>query len=377
MKSARLTWLLSLILWAVFLGQSVQCDDARSKLPDIRIVLLVADGLEAPPDAHQKIAASAEYAEQHLVKWMRHWGYPPARDRILTRDDDGRVRVLEIQGLKPPEEYTKAYELLKEVWGKTQEKYKLPRNYPVWWIWVYKGDPPVRLRDYRGSGNLPRGGWAVVNYENRPGEIKLDKEMAEGFLHDFTLKGCIHELGHAMGLFHIGPLTNDPLGNTLMGPRTDPFRADTTARANENRVYLSEAAAAILWKHFLFSGTTRDRSVLPSVSVNGFNARYDSRGRRILVSGTLRSNMKAHSVVLIDEAPPRQENYWRKTYVARLDEQGNFGIQVTQPSRTSGTFRLMFCFENGALTGDGKTRDLKTAFVKRYAASGNRYRFEK
>ena len=349
---------------------------ADNPVPEIHIVLFVADGLKAPPDAEEKIAAAAEYAERFFVKWMRHWDYPPARERIFTRTDDGRIRVLQINGSKPPEEYSEAIKLLQELWPKAHEKYGLPKVFPLWWVWVYKGDPPTRFGKYRGSGGLSRGGWGVVNFENRPGQISLDKEMADGFHHAFTLKGCIHEFGHALGVFHIGPIKADGFGNTLMGPNMEPFYARFPDAADEDRVYLSQAAAAILWKHFVFSGTAKDRHVIPSVEVKDYAARYDRARNEIVVSGSLESNGTAHSVVLVDEAPPRQENYWCKTYVSRIGQEGAFRVNVRQPTRAAGTFRLVFCFQNGAVTGDGKTSGRKNAFAKRYSPLGRGYRFE-
>lgn len=73
-------------------------------------------------------------------------------------------------------------------------------------------------------------------------------------------KASIHELGHAFGLPHIGPLQADDLGNSLMGP---VIRAYRSRHPNEQRVYLTRASGAMLWKHPLFSGTTKDRDITP------------------------------------------------------------------------------------------------------------------
>jgi hypothetical protein len=348
----------------------------NNQVPEIHLVLFVAAGLQPPGDAEEKIAAAAEYTETFFVKWMKHWGYPPAQERIFPRGSNGRIQVLQIRGSKPAEQYTKALELMQELWPKALATYGMPRNNPLWWVFVYKGDPPTRFDEYRGSGDLRRGGWAVVNYENRPGQISVDKEMAEGFHHDFTLKGCVHELGHALGLFHVGPIGADRLGNTVMGPRTDPFRATVRNQAYHDRVYLCQAEAAMLWKHFVFSGTTKDRSVLPSVEVRGYRARREQSRGEIVIAGTLVSDGKAHSVVLVDESPPKQQDYWAKAYVARIDQEGRFEVRVREPSGAAGTFRLMFCFENGAITGDGKTREPSGAFAKRYVVLNGGYRFE-
>ncbi|GAA4452715.1 hypothetical protein [Novipirellula rosea] len=161
-----------------------------------------------------------------------------------------------------------------------------------------------------------------------------------------------------------------------MGPRTDPFRAAVRSKLDHDRVYLCEAEAAMLWKHFVFSGTAQDRRVVPSVEVQRYRARYDRSRNEIVVSGTLVSNHNAHSVILVDESSPRQVNYWAKTYAARIEPTGEFQVRVREPSPAAGTFRLMFCFENGAITGDGKTSNPTNAFEKTYTRRGNDYQFE-
>jgi hypothetical protein len=370
-----LAWLSVLTLPTPASAQTPPAAD-KAAVPVIHVVLFTAAGLEPPAGARAKIGAAAEYAEAFFAAWMKRWGYPPARDKIFPRERDGTVRVLHVRGARPGADYARMphLELLQEVWPAAHKAYGLPHDLPVWWVWVYLGDPPTRLKVYRGSGELRRGGWAVVNYENRPGAISPRAEMGARAHEDFTLKGCIHELGHALGLPHVGPRLQDRLGNTLMGPNWAEYRRVTGT--HEVRAYLSPAEAAMLWKHFVFSGTAEHRDVLPSVRVQGYRARYDRAAGTIEVTGQLVSDGKAHSVVLADDAAPHQEDYWRKAYVARLDGDGRFTVHVREPSRSKGTFRLLFCFENGALTGDGKHAELEHAFAARYEFTGRDYRFE-
>lgn len=358
-----------------------QAADKPADGPGVHVVLFTPEGVTPPADATQTIAAAAEYTETFLVEGMKQWGYPPAREQIFDRDTNGKIRVLTVQGSKSAKEYNESQPLLREMWPLAHKEYALPRRLPVWWVWVYKGDPPIRFGNYRGSGNVRQGGWSVVNYTNLPGNIALDKDMAAGFHHEFTLKGCAHELGHAFGLFHLGPKVSDKSGNTLMGPTTIPYRKRLAENPRANtaladKAYLSEASAAILWKHWAFTGTVVNRNTLPTVAVTDYQARHDVRSGEIVVTGKLTSNGVAHSVILVDEAPPRQTDYWQKTYVARIGKEGRFAIRIREPTQAAGTLRLLFCFDNGALTGDGKTRTLKTAFAKRYTAVGRTYRFE-
>ena len=71
-----------------------------------------------------------------------------------------------------------------------------------------------------GRGRLtPRdGGWAVVNYDTLPGEIRPDLGLGVGLQRECFLKGTIHELGHAFGLPHIGPDLVPQAGQLADGP---------------------------------------------------------------------------------------------------------------------------------------------------------------
>jgi len=61
---------------------------------------------------------------------MKHWGYPPAQERIFPRGSNGRIRVLQIRGSKPAEQYTKALELMQELWPKALATYGTDRDRP-------------------------------------------------------------------------------------------------------------------------------------------------------------------------------------------------------------------------------------------------------
>src|SRR5690606_18294486 len=125
------------------------------------------------------------------------------------------------------------------------EKYELDQTLDVWWVWVYAGDPPVRFQSFLGSGNAAQGGLSQVNYTNIAGKIAVDDDIASPFLEEITLKGCIHEFGHALGLPHNGPLEQADLGMPLMGATIINYR--NRMKNKERRGYLSDASAAILW----------------------------------------------------------------------------------------------------------------------------------
>jgi hypothetical protein len=77
--------------------------------------------------------------------------------------------------------------------------------------------------------------------------------------------------------------------------------------------------------------------------------------------------------VLLDSVPKVHEAYWQKPYVAKIDDRGEFDIELTEPAGQSGTFRFLFCFENGAVTGDGKDFGIGSAYERNYRVTGRKY----
>jgi regulation of enolase protein 1 (concanavalin A-like superfamily) len=70
------------------------------------------------------------------------------------------------------------------------------------------------------------------------------------------------------------------------------------------------------------------------------------------VAGRLASNQPAHSAVLIDDRGQRDE-YWFPAYLSRIASDGGFRFHIGKPARVRGRYRLLFCFDNGLVTGNG------------------------
>jgi hypothetical protein len=336
-------------------------------MPSLRIVLFTPRDVEPPPraDVKRRLTQFADYTEAFFDRWLRRWGYPPATAKLFVRDGDGTAEVLFVKGDRPVVSGRyKAPGFEEEVINKAAIQYKVPRNLNVWWIFVYLGDPPARFPEYGGKGNHRDGGWALVNYSTAPGEVRPGSDMAGGLNQEITLKGCIHELGHALGLPHIGPNPRKGLGNSLMGPQT--FVYAKHGFPDDARVYMTEPEAALLWKHPLFSGTARDRAVVPRVTLRDFRASFDRERRQAVVSGKLTTNVPAHSVVVIDDMEKKPDPYWTRGYAARLGEDGTFRVTIDEPVTSDGRIKILFCFQNGAITGDGKGLGIDAALVKPY-----------
>lgn len=356
---------------------NIQTPPEDARLPTIRIVFFTPKGVRPPANAQQRVNELAKFTEDFFVKWMTHWGYEPARKQMFQWQENGDVEILFATGDKPADEYTDG-SFRPQVIQQLTKEHKIPRNNNINWVLVYKGDPPARFDFFKGSGNSKTGGWAMANFDSSPGEIRIDRDIAAGFHDDIALKGMIHEFGHALGLPHLGPRLKDDLGNTLMGPVNRIWLKELRAQGKyDARGYLSEGSAAMLWKHPIFTGTSRERGEMPKqVRLQKYSAEFDAQQMQIAVSGNVKSDRKIHSVLLVDDMDKKPGEYWVRPYVARVDAAGNFQVTVTEPVDSGGTYRLVFCLDNGVVTGDGKTHGLGSAIEKKYTYARGTFKFD-
>jgi WD40-like Beta Propeller Repeat len=320
--------------------------------PTIRLILFTASDRTAPKDAPHRLTQIADAAERFFFSEMKRWKYPAAVSRLFRRSPDGTVEVTYVKGDHPASDrvYEKP-ECGQEAREKAKKQLRLEGDGHILWTFVYLGDRPQRFANWAGTGCARDGGSAVVNYDTIPVEIRSDAGLEVGFNSQYFLKGTIHELGHALGLSHLGP---DPLlemGNSLMGPNADKYIERKQPHAD--KVYLDEASAAILWKHPVFSGTAKDRQRQPNVKLINYKAAYSRASNRITLTGKLVSDMHAHSVFVIDDLGKPGDEYWFRSHVGRIAADGTFRVVIDQPARADGIFRMLFCFDNGIVTGDG------------------------
>ena len=281
-------------------GQRLAYASFEPPPPTIRIILFTASDRTPPTDAAHRITQIAESAERFFFSEMKRWKYPPAVSRLFRRNSDGTVEITYVKGDRPASDpvYAKA-ECDAEAREKANRQLRIEGEGHVWWTFVYVGDRPQRFSDWRGIGNSRDGGMAVVNFDTIPGEIRPDLGLEVGFNSDYYLKATVHELGHALGLSHLGPDPALKLGNSLMGPNVNFYVERKYSHAD--LVYLNEASAAILWKNPLFSGTTKDRQRQPNVKLVDYKPTYSRSANRITLAGKLVSDMPAHSVIVIDD----------------------------------------------------------------------------
>jgi hypothetical protein len=158
-----------------------------------------------------------------------------------------------------------------------------------------------------------------------------------------------------------------------MGPTHVNFRK--VVRNGEKRVYLSEAEAAMLSRHPAFRGVRDDRGQLPKVEVQGMKYVANPQTKNVVVSGQVRASRPVVYALVADESQARPGEYWTKTYVGKITPDGTFEVVITEPSESDGTLKTWFVFEDGAQTGDGKSRGRDSGVAKAYTFSNGQWVF--
>jgi hypothetical protein len=59
--------------------------------------------------------------------------------------------------------------------------------------------------------------------------------------------------------------------------------------------------------------------------------------------------------------------------VGRIAAGGQFEVAITEPSGKNGTLQLLFCFQNGASSGNSQTYGIASMLEKPYRATGGGY----
>ncbi|MHC4878752.1 MAG: hypothetical protein ACYTGL_20070 [Planctomycetota bacterium] len=338
----------------------------------LRVVFFTPSDVEPPEGVRERLKEYVDYSQAFFAKWMKHWNYDCETVLPVNRDADGYPGILYVRGRHT--EASGKYRTVgfePEVVRTACREYDIDPKGQVWWIFTYKG--PQR-QGFRGGGNAKRGGTATSIYSpQRQGHLRVGNELGGREAGGLQAKAGIHELGHALGLPHIGPRQEDGLGNSLMGPTTPTYHKRFPG---EERVYLSEAAAAMLWRHPLFTGSTKGRDVTPALSFSDVHISHDTERDQVLLTGKVDSDLEPHSVVVALESAVTRAGYWRKTYVGRVEKDRTFRVSIDALRQADGHFRIVCCFENGAIIGQSKGRGLETGFVRKYRFSDGSFIFD-
>jgi hypothetical protein len=81
-----------------------------------------------------------------------------------------------------------------------------------------------------------------------------------------------------------------------------------------------------------------------------------------------------HSIVAIDIPEKGPGDYWKKAYASRLADDGSFKLLIDELLPSSGVLKVVFCFDNGVFTGNGKGIGFAHAAEVPYHFAGSSYR---
>ncbi|MGJ8698193.1 MAG: hypothetical protein ACSHYF_17870 [Verrucomicrobiaceae bacterium] len=323
------------VLWGFQFVAGAQ--EEESGLPVVEIIFFSPKDIEPPKDVVERLGKLAVETENFFEKEMKGWNYPVERKKVFARNEEGKVKVAFVRGSETADtgKYDFNYQALPgEIVGKAHKSSSFSRNGDCYWIFVYLGTKR-EFNGWVGIGSAGRGGYGIVRYDAKGGMKQA--------------KTRIHELGHALTLPHIGPKVSDEGDCNLMGPNEPTYQR--RLKKKWDSYYLSESAAARLWKHPLFSGTLEKRGQRPKVvKLAERKVRYDGEAKSIKIEGTIDCDLEVHSVIVHDDSSGPNQEYWRKTYVGRVDEAGAFTIEVDELSDYNGMLQFYFCVDGGVTT---------------------------
>jgi len=358
------------ILLAVFFA-AIAAPARQAEPVRFRVVLFCAADENPSPAAFERVRQYVLYTEDFFKRWLKHWGYEPQQSLKAVRDANDLPQIYSVTGRS--EKVSGAYakpNFNNEVKELVKAKYGFEKGQDVWWVFIHE---PIAGGWGIGGGNMRRGGWSWAAYFAKPaGDIRLGAELADGIVRDLKLKGGIHELGHALGLPHIGPRPEDKLGNSLMGPTHFNYARRVKDPKRQRSSHLTAAAAAMLSRHPLFTGEFKDRNTQIKLQMNNLSAKLQKGV--INVSGKLTCNIPAHSVVVCNYTKNTVGPYWQKMYVGKVTKNGTFNVDVGGTGRAKGgKLMIAFCLENGAVTGNNRgVAFTQTHIAKEYTVANGR-----
>lgn len=336
------------------LPMAILAAEAKPNERVARLILFVPDGSELPENYQERFEELALRTEAFFNSELTRNGWKDRRKEIFARDESGAIEVLVARGhLDPvtdrqtslPAVTSHAMDLIKSKFGEGAE------SKGVYWTFYHCPDHEG-MRGFRGGGGRDSGR-AINRYPDVEGDIPIEAELGSKAMWSMNIKGCVHEFGHALGLPHIGPKLEETNGNTLMGPINRAFAKRTEGAPFDERVYLSEASAAMLAFHPLFSKTHIEYSDANySINLSGLTIK-ETDDNHIHVHGSASCTEDIHSVIALD-SPRRFGDYWSRPYRAPVEKDGNFSLLVDYPfEEPKGSLAIFFSLDSGHNTTKG------------------------
>lgn len=165
--------------------------------------------------------------------------------------------------------------------------------------------------------------------------------------------GTIHELGHGLSLPHNKENSEEKhLGTALMGSGNYTYRKEWR---NEGKgTFLTFAHALRLVTHPLFSGSQKERDT--EVKSEYTDLSIDLADGKIILQGTLKSNIVPCGILAYNDEKGSSKvfqvnnDYDARPWTSKINEKGEFKIEISDLAKGNFQIRLVAVFNNGATT---------------------------
>lgn len=346
-------------------------DQSANRERKLRFVYFTPKNREPAPQYRERLTRLMEETVAFYAQEFKRWGIK-ARPLPLNRNEDGLVNfhvvkggdvhtaykkeggnhlltreyepVLRAAGIDPNVETIAVFSNLAE-WD-DESKYYINNNGP-----------------YNGSGGPKRGTCFQIDVPVLdPAKIPeaapivttaLWGKISLGEWNSRLVGGVMHELGHALGLPHESAKPSDwkQFGSSLMGRGNLTFGRER--RGEGLGTYLTFTSVLRLASHPFFTGSEKGLEGNGATQGSIREVRIKDAGRKIKLSGVIKSQIPAYAVVAYTDPEPfgLNKDYDASTANAIPDSEGRFNILCDTLSPGRSQLKILALLVNGQTIG--------------------------
>jgi hypothetical protein len=326
-------------------------DSTLMDIPRVRIVLLKTKDQTIDTDKIARLRNSAKYIEDFFINQLQNKGYELENKTMYARNTDEEILIYTVES---PVNASQLNNITNTGVNLAKAKYAdLNDSNSIWAICHFKEGG-----GFTGGGKV-NGGRMKFQYKQAEGMIDFSKHFAETDFHRaISFKAIAHELGHALGLPHNGPLRTNTAFNTLMGPVNNAY--ENTVGVNQtSKVLLSDYSAAMIAYHPIFKNKPFDTSELAAKTLQIEKVKgdfdlfsIDCLTGKARIRGKLYSEIPIHKVLI--KFTHKQSGYWDKGFAISPDADGFFELPISATEiniQNIDEYQILASFENGLNRG--------------------------